>query len=363
MGGFPVQDAARSTSTPSAPAAASIAWIDAGGLLKVGPQSAGAYPGPGLLRPRWHRADRHRRRTVVLGRLNPEGVARRPHGDASPTARKRRSSGLRAKLGVDRTRAAAGVVEIINVNMMGAVRVISVEQGEDPRDFTLVAFGGAGPLHAADVARQHGDAQACWCRRDPGCSRRGPAACRRARRLQPDAPRRAPTPQSLARSTRFRDARRARRAVARGRGDEARRTYGWFARSALPRPELRAHHWSSTAAMLDPRRSRDSSQASTAATSDYYGYDMREQPVEIVNLRLVVTGERAWPADERAIARAARLNAAVLGKTQGLVSRRPVSSRRRSMIASGLPRRRTHCRPGDHRADGHDHRRAAGAHS
>jgi N-methylhydantoinase A len=53
-------------------------------------------------------------------------------------------------------RAAAGVVEIINVNMMGAVRVISVEQGVDPRDFTLVAFGGAGPLHAADVARNMG---------------------------------------------------------------------------------------------------------------------------------------------------------------------------------------------------------------
>src|SRR3954467_1106971 len=63
---------------------------------------------------------------------------------------------LAVKLGVDRTRAAAGVIEIINVNMMGAVRVISVEQGEDPRDFTLVAFGGAGPLHAADVARAMG---------------------------------------------------------------------------------------------------------------------------------------------------------------------------------------------------------------
>jgi N-methylhydantoinase A len=63
---------------------------------------------------------------------------------------------LAEDLGVNRTQAAAGVLEIINVNMMGAVRVISVEQGEDPRDFTLVAFGGAGPLHAADVARTMG---------------------------------------------------------------------------------------------------------------------------------------------------------------------------------------------------------------
>ncbi len=59
-------------------------------------------------------------------------------------------------LELDPVRAAAGVIEIINVNMMGAVRVISVEQGEDPRDFTLVAFGGAGPLHAADIARSMG---------------------------------------------------------------------------------------------------------------------------------------------------------------------------------------------------------------
>ena len=51
--------------------------------------------------------------------------------------------------------------------MMGALRVISVEQGEDPRDFTLVAFGGAGPLHAADVARNMGMRES-WCRRGPG---------------------------------------------------------------------------------------------------------------------------------------------------------------------------------------------------
>jgi N-methylhydantoinase A len=57
---------------------------------------------------------------------------------------------------MDLVQVAAGILEIINANMMGAVRVISVEQGEDPRDFTLVAFGGAGPLHAADVAAAMG---------------------------------------------------------------------------------------------------------------------------------------------------------------------------------------------------------------
>jgi N-methylhydantoinase A len=63
---------------------------------------------------------------------------------------------LCAALGVDLFEAAAGILEIVNANMMGAVRVISVERGEDPREFALVAFGGAGPLHAADIARSMG---------------------------------------------------------------------------------------------------------------------------------------------------------------------------------------------------------------
>src|SRR5262249_50611876 len=60
------------------------------------------------------------------------------------------------RLGMDLVRAASGILEIVNVNMMGAVRVISVERGEDPRNFALMAFGGAGPLHAADVAAMMG---------------------------------------------------------------------------------------------------------------------------------------------------------------------------------------------------------------
>src|SRR3546814_21043611 len=60
---------------------------------------------------------------------------------------------LAGELGVDVGKAASGILDIVNVNMMGAVRVISVEQGEDPRNFTLVPFGGAGPLHGADVAQ------------------------------------------------------------------------------------------------------------------------------------------------------------------------------------------------------------------
>ena len=154
MGGFPVRTRTIDVHTIGA-GGGSIAWVDAGGLLKVGPQSAGAFPGPaaygrGGTKPTVTDAN------VVLGRLNPKsllGGRMRMHVDR---ARKVIEDELVPTLKVDLVRAAAGIIEIINVNMMGAVRVISVEQGVDPRDFTLVAFGGAGPLHAADVARNMG---------------------------------------------------------------------------------------------------------------------------------------------------------------------------------------------------------------
>jgi N-methylhydantoinase A len=93
---------------------------------------------------------------VVLGRLNPRSLLGGRMQMHPQRARKAIEDELVAQLGIDVVAAAAGVIEIINVNMMGAVRVISIEQGEDPRDFTLVAFGGAGPLHAADIARNMG---------------------------------------------------------------------------------------------------------------------------------------------------------------------------------------------------------------
>src|SRR5688572_14954120 len=153
IGGFPVRTRTLDIHTIGA-GGGSIAWVDAGGLLKVGPQSAGAYPGPaaygrGGTRPTVTDGN------VVLGRLNPRTLL---GGRMTMHPEKARAviDELAGRLGVNAVKAAAGVIEIINVNMMGAVRVISVEQGEDPRDFTLVAFGGAGPLHAADVASNMG---------------------------------------------------------------------------------------------------------------------------------------------------------------------------------------------------------------
>ncbi len=131
----------------------SIARIDPGGALRVGPESAGAEPGPvcygrGGARPTVTDAD------VVLGYLNPEhllGGALRVHADAAREAIARDVAG---PLGLDPLEAAAGIADVVNANMAAALRIVSVERGHDPREFSLVAFGGAGPVHAARLAEE-----------------------------------------------------------------------------------------------------------------------------------------------------------------------------------------------------------------
>ncbi|MDB5581163.1 MAG: hypothetical protein JWR80_6339 [Bradyrhizobium sp.] len=154
MGGFPVRTRTLDIHTIGA-GGGSLGWIDAGGMLKVGPQSAGAYPGPaaygrGGTRPTVTDAN------VLLGRLSPVsllGGRMAMHPDAAVAALREH---LCTPLDRDPQAVAIGMLEIANANMTGAVRVISVEQGEDPRSYALVAFGGAGPLHAADVATMAG---------------------------------------------------------------------------------------------------------------------------------------------------------------------------------------------------------------
>ena len=132
----------------------SIAWVDTGGFIKVGPQSAGAEPGPAA----YGRGGEQATVTdadVVLGYLNPAGklagrMALLPH-----LARKALDA-LAARAGVDVWMAAAGAVRIVTANIARLIRLGAFERGRDPRDFTLVAFGGAGPLHAGLVARELG---------------------------------------------------------------------------------------------------------------------------------------------------------------------------------------------------------------
>ena len=129
----------------------SLAWIDPGGSLRVGPQSAGAQPGPacygqGGERPALTDAN------LLLGRLNPAYFLGGELSLDPAAAQTAMETHIAAPLGMDPIRAAEGVVEIANAGMIAAMRLISVQRGYDPREFTLVAFGGAGPLHACALA-------------------------------------------------------------------------------------------------------------------------------------------------------------------------------------------------------------------
>lgn len=129
----------------------SIAAVDDLGLLKVGPRSSGAVPGPacygkGGTEPTVTDAD------LVLGYLSPErflGGSMALDVAAATTA----IDGLASRLGIDRLAAAAGVVEVVNNNMATAARLHIAERGRDPRRYRMIAFGGAGPVHAYEVAR------------------------------------------------------------------------------------------------------------------------------------------------------------------------------------------------------------------
>jgi N-methylhydantoinase A len=298
MGGFPVRTRTLDIHTIGA-GGGSIAWIDAGGLLKVGPQSAGAYPGPAAYGRGGDKAT-VTDANVVLGRLSPKsllGGRMTMHPDKARTA----IGELARSLGVDAIKAAAGVLEIINVNMMGAVRVISVEQGEDPRDFTLVAFGGAGPLHAADVARNMGMGKVLVPPR-PGllsaigllhADVRGDFSLTRLLRAE--------VAHLKAFNAGFADLKKRGAAWLRaeGRNEGGRKAkYDWsvdlryfgqnfelimpLAQERLTAPGLarlvRAFHKRHKA---------------------FYGYDMPAQPVEVVNLRLTVTAARKAPSAAR----------------------------------------------------------------
>ena len=120
----------------------SLIWTDAGGALRVGPQSAGANPGPACY-GRGGRQGTVTDANLLLGRL-PRQLAGGVELDLAAAER--------ALAGID----PAAVIDVVNAEMLRALRVVSVERGHDPADFALVAFGGAGPLHACDLADELG---------------------------------------------------------------------------------------------------------------------------------------------------------------------------------------------------------------
>ena len=131
----------------------SVAWCDPGGALRVGPRSAGAEPGPacygrGGTEPTVTDAN------LVLGRLGGGELAGGVALDRS--AAERAVGELANEIGLDPIACAEGIVRVANAEMARALRVMTVERGVDPRDFALLAFGGAGPMHAAEIAEEMG---------------------------------------------------------------------------------------------------------------------------------------------------------------------------------------------------------------
>jgi N-methylhydantoinase A/oxoprolinase/acetone carboxylase beta subunit len=150
--GFPVRVPMLDIHTVGA-GGGSIARVDEGGLLRVGPESAGADPGPACY-GKGNVAtvtDAH----VVLGRIEARQLL---GGDVQLDVNRAAGAIDRIARGLklQRTAAAAGIVRVANASMERAIRVVSVERGHDPRDFALVAFGGAGGLHACEMARELG---------------------------------------------------------------------------------------------------------------------------------------------------------------------------------------------------------------
>ena len=149
LGGYPVRLPMVAVESIGA-GGGSVASVDAGGALKVGPRSAGAVPGPACYgqgtEPTVTDAN------LVLGYLNPTRV----YGGAIRLDRARAEAALGAlgrRLGLSMLETAHGIFEVANANMDRALRLVSVQRGYDLRDFTLIAYGGAGPMHAAALAR------------------------------------------------------------------------------------------------------------------------------------------------------------------------------------------------------------------
>ena len=130
----------------------SIAYVDEGGVFRVGPQSAGADPGPGLLRPRRHGADLDRRATSCSGGCGPTAACWAATCGSTSTSRARPWQRSPASSGMSVEEAALGALQIQKFGMTQAIELNSVRRGYDPRDFTLVPGGGAGGLFACDIA-------------------------------------------------------------------------------------------------------------------------------------------------------------------------------------------------------------------
>jgi N-methylhydantoinase A/oxoprolinase/acetone carboxylase beta subunit len=238
----------------------SVAWRDAGGALRVGPRSAGAVPGPACY-GRGGEEPTVTDANVVLGHLDVE----RPLAGGVRldfAAAERAVSNLARALGLSDARACAeGIVRVANTEMVRALRVVTVERGIDPRRFALLAFGGAGPLHAAAIADELGVRKIVVPRAAGVLSALGLAAAERRRDRAASV---------LLRGAELTDAALA--ALAQG-ADEV----TWDARYAGQSHELSLRDVPPRAAALR--------EALAAAHRERYGYADDEAAVELVTVR------------------------------------------------------------------------------
>jgi N-methylhydantoinase A len=131
----------------------SIAWIDKSGMLKVGPQSAGADPGPACYK-RGGEAPTVTDADLVLGWLDPDYFLGGKIGLSVSAAKNAIQDQVASPLGLSVVEAADGIIKIVNSQMVEALQLVTVSRGEDPRQYIMVAFGGAGPVHAAKLAEE-----------------------------------------------------------------------------------------------------------------------------------------------------------------------------------------------------------------
>jgi N-methylhydantoinase A len=265
----------------------SIAWRDAGGALRVGPASAGAEPGPacygrGGERPTVTDAN------LLLGRL-PADAPLAGGVRLDRAAAERAIGELAGRLGLQPIECAEGIVRVAEAEMLGALRVMSVERGIDPRGLALMPFGGAGPLHAAALAQELGIARVLCPRTSGVLSALGLAAA---------APRR-----DVARTVGLRGAELSRERLAGERSAlvaGARRALGGALARVRVRHELRYRGQSFELPVdeelpgeADGREGLGPSElvaAFAAAHERRYGYRDAEGEVELVNMRVSVWG-------------------------------------------------------------------------
>lgn len=299
VAGFPVRLPMVDINTVGA-GGGSVAWFDRDGLLKVGPESAGADPGPvcygrGGDRPTVTDAN------LVLGRLSPAGLlGGRMALDVE--AARAAFAPVADRLGFAVERTAHGVLGIVVANMVRAIRAISVERGHDPRQFVLMPFGGAGPLHAREVAASLGIRE-ILVPGSPGI------LCAQGLVV-------ADLKEDFVRSVRTAVADETMEQIAGHVRELAAAAGAWFESESVP-PEGRGLRLVldmryvgqnfELAVAVDERAAEDQGALPSAAElaqsfflahETNYGFHNPDDPVEIVNFRLTARAERPWP-DER----------------------------------------------------------------